>query len=112
VPGDYRARLGTALDRAIAFAESVARDPQAESLARKAATALYNAVNAVLLAHESAQDERDARRLLISRMVLEHRLAADDPLGHGTAEWEGRAIDLLLADAPVPLREAQAAVAS
>ena len=51
---------------------------------------------------------RDARRLLVSRMVLEHRLAADDPLGHGTAEWEDHAIHLLLADAPVPLAQAQA----
>jgi hypothetical protein len=45
-------------------------------------------------------------------MVLEHRLAPDDPLGHANAEWEERAVDLLLADAPVPLREAQAVVAS
>jgi acyl-CoA dehydrogenase len=112
VPADYRARLGSALDRTIAFAESVAPDPEAEPLARKAATALYNAVSAVLLAHEGVQDARDARRLLISRMVLEHRLSANDPLGDDRVEWEERAIDLLLADAPVPLREAQAAVAS
>lgn len=108
VPTVHRARLGAALDRAIALAENIARDPQSEPLARKAATALYNAVSAVLLAHEGAQDPRDARRLLISRMVLEHRLAPNDPLGHGPAEWEDRAIDLLLADAPVPLGEAQA----
>jgi len=112
VPAEYRARLGSAFDRAIGLAESVARNPQSESLARKAATALYNAVSAVLLAHEGVQDERDARRLLLSRMVLEHRLAPHDPLGHGAAEWEERAIDLLLADAPVPLKEAQAVVAS
>jgi acyl-CoA dehydrogenase len=112
VPADYRARLGSALDRAIAFAENVARDPRAESLARKAATALYNAVSAVLLAHEGVQDARDARRLLISRMVLEHRLAPHDPLVHTEADWEKSAIDLLLADAPVPLAEARAVVAS
>jgi hypothetical protein len=40
--------------------------------------------------------------------VLEHRLAAHDPLAHTAAEWEDRAIDLLLADAPVPLAQAQA----
>jgi acyl-CoA dehydrogenase-like protein len=103
VPAEHRARLGTALDRTIAFAENVARDARSEPLARKAATALYNAISAVLLAHEGAQDPRDARRLLISRMVLEHRLAPDDPLGRAEAEWEEAAIDLLLADAPVPL---------
>jgi hypothetical protein len=112
VPVDYRARLGTALDRAIALAESVGRDPQSEPLARKAASALYNAVSAVLLAHEGVQDARDARRLLLSRMVMEHRLAPHDPLAHTDAAWEGRAIDLLLADAPVPLAEAQAVIAS
>lgn len=112
VPTDYRARLGSAFDRAIAFAESIARDPQAETLARKAATALYNAVSAVLLAHEGVQDERDARRLLISRMVLEHRLAPHDPLAHTEADWERSAMDLLLADEPVPLREVQTIVAS
>jgi acyl-CoA dehydrogenase len=108
VPAEHRARLGTALDRAIALAESVARDPQSEPLARKAATALYNAVSAVLLAHEGVQDPRDARRLLLSRMVLAHRLAVEDPLAPSGAQWEASTIDLLLADAPVPLEEAQA----
>jgi acyl-CoA dehydrogenase len=111
VPAEHRARLGTALDRAMALAEAVARDPQSEHLSRKAATALYNAVSAVLLAHEGVQDARDARRLLISRMVLEHRLAAHDPLAHAEAAWEGPAIDLLLADSAVPLAQAQALVA-
>src|SRR5262249_34547490 len=103
VPAEHRARLGTSLDRAIGFAERVARDPASEPLARKAATALYNAVSAVLLAHEGVQDARDARRLLLSRMVVEHRLSADDPLALRDAQWEASAIDLLLADAPVPL---------
>jgi alkylation response protein AidB-like acyl-CoA dehydrogenase len=111
VPPAHRARLGAALDRAMALAEAVARDPRSEHLSRKAATALYNTVSAVLLAHEGAQDPRDARRLLISRMVLEHRLAADDPLAPAEATWEQPAIDLLLADAPVPLAQAQALIA-
>jgi acyl-CoA dehydrogenase len=110
VPAEHRARLGTTLDRAIAFAETIGRDPAAEPLARKAATALYNAVSAVLLAYEGVQDTRDARRLLLSRMVLEHRLATDDPLAPSDAEWETPAIDLLLADAPVLLEQAQALV--
>ena len=110
VPAEHRARLSAALDRAMAFAEAVARDPRSEPLARKAATALYNAVSAVLLAHEGVQDPRDARRLLLSRMVLEHRLAPDDPLAHAEAAWEASAIDLLLADAPVPIADAQALV--
>jgi alkylation response protein AidB-like acyl-CoA dehydrogenase len=112
VPAEHRARLGKALDRAMALAEAVARNRQSEHLSRKAATALYNAVSAALLAHEGTQDARDARRLLVSRMVLEHRLAAHDPLGHAEAAWEGPAIDLLLADAPVPLAQAQVLIAA
>jgi alkylation response protein AidB-like acyl-CoA dehydrogenase len=111
LPPEHRARLAAALDRAMTLAEAVARDPHSEHVARKAATALYNATSAVLLAHEGVQDARDARRLLLSRMVLEHRLAADDPLGHDAAAWEGPAIDLLLADAPVPLGQARVLVA-
>src|SRR5262249_57619927 len=108
LPAEHRARLGTTLDRAIALSESVARDPQSEPLARKAATALYNAISAVLLAHEGVQDARDARRLLLSRMVLEHRLTPRDPLGYAAAEREVQTIDLLLANEAVPLARAQA----
>ena len=112
LPAAHRGRLGTALDRAMALAERIARAPRSEHLSRKAASALYNAVSAVLLAHEGVHDPRDARRLLVSRMVLEHRLSARDPLAEAEAAWEVPAIDLLLTDAPVPLGEAQALVDS
>jgi acyl-CoA dehydrogenase len=112
MPSGHRRRLGHALERAIALAETVARNPQSEHLSRKAATALYNATSAVLLAHEGAQDERDARRLLMSRMVLVHRLTAEDPLGTDEPTWQERATDLLLADAPVPRADARALVAA
>jgi acyl-CoA dehydrogenase len=108
VPAEHRGRLGAALDRAMGLAETVARNPRSEHLSRKAATALYNAVSAVLLAHEGVQDSRDARRLLLSRMVLAHRLAPHDPLGDEEAAWEAAATDLLLADAPVSLAQAHA----
>src|SRR5262249_17851622 len=111
VPAEHRTRLGTTLDRAIGLAETVARGPAAEPLARKAPTAPHNAVSAVLLAYEGVQDARDARRLLLSRMVLEHRLTTNDPLAGTDAEWEAPAIDLLLADASVPLEAAQTVVA-
>jgi len=111
VPVEHRKELGAVLDRAIGLAEVVARKPQSESMSRKAASALYNAVSAVLLAHEGTQDACDARRLLLSRMVLAHRLAPRDPLSDDEAAWEGPATDLLLADAPVPLGQAQALLA-
>jgi acyl-CoA dehydrogenase len=106
LPEEHRRRLGTSLDRAIALAEDVARDPAAEIHARSAATALYNAVSAVLLAWEGTRDPADARRALLSRMVLEHRLAARDPLAREEQAWEERAIGLLLAGKAVPMAEA------
>jgi acyl-CoA dehydrogenase len=107
MPIGHRRRLSAALDRALAFAEQVASTPKSEDLSRKAATALYNVTSAVLLAYEGAQDERDARRLLLSRMVLVHRLAPEDPLGQDDLSWEDRAIDFLLSGDPVPRAEAR-----
>jgi hypothetical protein len=107
---DYRRRLGTALDRALALAEDVARDPGAEAEARSAASALYHAVSAALLAWEGTRDPADARRLLLSRFVLEHRLEPRDPLARMPRAWEERAIDQLLAGAAVPLADAAALV--
>jgi len=50
----------------------------------------------------------DARRLLLSRLVIEHRLAPQDPLSLNESPWEQEAMDLLLSDAPVPLSKAAA----
>ncbi|HKW55012.1 MAG TPA: acyl-CoA dehydrogenase family protein [Stellaceae bacterium] len=102
LPEGYRRRLGDALDRALLLAEEVARNPDAEAEARTAATALYNAASAVLLAWEGTRDPADARRTLLSRFVLEHRLAPRDPLALGQRKWEEGAIDLLLEEKPVP----------
>jgi acyl-CoA dehydrogenase len=112
LPDDYRQRLATTLDRALWLAEDVARHPEAEAQARSAATALYNAVSAVLLAWEGTRDPADARRALLSRMVLEHRLAPRDPLAREERAWEAKAIDLLLAGRAVPMAEAAALLAS
>ena len=112
LPASLRESLGAAFDRAVALAEAVARDPSVEEASRKAASALYHAASAVLLAFEGVQDPRDTRRVLLSRMVLAHRLGIEDPLAHQTAPWERKAIDLLLADAPVPLRQVHAVLAA
>jgi hypothetical protein len=48
----------------------------------------------------------DARRLLLSRLVLEHRLSPVDPLALHEPVWESRATDLLLDDARVAFEEA------
>ena len=53
-------------------------------------------------------DGGDARRLLLARFVLEHRLQEPHALSLEGQRWETVAIDLLLADAPVPLARAAA----
>ena len=52
----------------------------------------------------------DARRLLLSRLVVEHRLAPQDPLSLNESPWEQEAMDLLLQDAPVSLAKATSLV--
>ncbi len=95
LPAPFRAALGTALDRAVTLAERVV--PQ-ETLARQAATALYDAASAVLLAWEATRPGADARRALVARFVLAHRLSPVDPLAPEEAAWEQPAAALLLAE--------------
>jgi hypothetical protein len=45
----------------------------------------------------------DARRLLLARFVLEHRLQEATTQSLDGQRWEDEAIDLLLSEAPVPL---------
>ncbi len=103
LPPAYRTRLGGALDRAVGFAEAVARDPGGEVEARRAASALYHATSAILLAWEGTRNAGDARRALLSRFVLDHHLSPSDPLARQDRDWERRATDMLLAPSPVAL---------
>jgi acyl-CoA dehydrogenase len=104
LPDAFRGRLETALDRAVTLTESVAAT-RTEPQARRAATALYDAASAVLLAWEGSRPGADARRALVARFVLTHRLSPRDPLEMEDAEGEDAAIGLLLSDAPVTLAD-------
>jgi acyl-CoA dehydrogenase len=97
LPATFRAALNEALDRAVALAERVAGQGQ-ETLARQAATALYDASSAVLLAWEGSRRGADARRTLLARFVLAHRLSVADPLAPEEADWERPATDALLGE--------------
>jgi len=109
IPEDYRRRVWERVARAIAFAGEVAERSEREPQARLAASGLYHAVSAVLMLWEADRiggAGGDARRLLISRLVLEHRLSPQDPLALHDPAWEDRAAGFLLEDAPVSLPEA------
>jgi hypothetical protein len=80
-PSDLRGPLAERLSRAVAFVGEVA-ESGAERLARQAATGLYNATSAVLLAaHGAALAE--PWRADAARLVLAHRLGGGDPLSAG-----------------------------
>src|SRR5437879_7346312 len=82
VPQAWRDRLRGLTDRAVGFAREVASRTDNEAEARRATSLLYHAASAVALAWEGGRIHemcRDARRLLLSRMVIDHRVSANDP---------------------------------
>jgi hypothetical protein len=69
-------------DRAIGFAREVASRTDNEGDARRATSLLYHVASAVALAWEGGRIHEmrgDARRLLLSRMVIDHRVSPSDP---------------------------------
>jgi acyl-CoA dehydrogenase len=115
IPGQFRGRLAALLDRAVAFVDAVANRPNAEASCRRAASALYHASSAALLAAEGAELGKrggDARRLILARLVLDHRLGDADPFALPDEEWEATAAAKLLDDDPLPLSEATALLAA
>jgi len=82
VPQAWRSRLRDLTDRAIGFAREVADRTDNEADARRATSLLYHVASAVALAWEGGrihETRGDARRLLLSRMVIDHRVSASDP---------------------------------
>ena len=109
-PGQFRGELSGLVDRAVAFADKVAREGT-DAKKRQASRALYNATTAVLLAQEGARLGRaggDARRLVLAQMVVDHRLRPSDPLA-GVESPAGQ-IDAILSESSVSLETAQALV--
>ena len=108
VPQRWRDRLRELTDRATGFVREIALRSENEAEARRATSLLYHVASAVALAWEAGRiHERrgDARRLLLSRLVIDHRVLAGDPfrLGDNTAQ---RAIaDLLLGERAAGMAE-------
>lgn len=106
---EWRDTLKRAVDRAIALAQTVAADGRNEAEARRATSVLYHVSSAVTLAWEGSKTyERrgDARRILLSRLVFDHRLSARDPFELQNDAREAAIADLVLSDAPVSARMA------
>lgn len=106
LPGALAARLLAAVEDARTAMERSASTLDGEADSRDAATRMYNATTAALLAGEGQRIGSrggDARRLLIAREVLKHRL------GDSTfdARHDGAIEDALLRDEPVTLTSAR-----
>jgi acyl-CoA dehydrogenase len=111
LPDPFRTRLDRAISGAFRLAEQVAAKLENERFCRVAAGKLYHATTAALLACEGLRlgtEGGDARRVLVARFVLEHRLEEPRSLNIDALRWENDAADLLLADAPVLFDRASA----
>jgi alkylation response protein AidB-like acyl-CoA dehydrogenase len=111
MPGQFRTRLEGGVADAFRLAEEVASDPGNERFCRIAAAQLYHATTAVLMAVEGCAlgvTGGDARRMLLSRLVLEHRMGQSRPQSLHSLKWEDAITDRLLDEAPVSLDLANA----
>ena len=95
-------RLAASLDKAAEFAHEVA-STGSEAHARQAASGLYYACAAALLADEgtSLGERGDARRQLLAFLAYVHRLAPRDPLRRVTTGFEAEFAEALLPETPI-----------
>jgi hypothetical protein len=87
--------LAQALEQAMALAETVAARPELEGEVRRAASALYYASAAILLAWEATQPGVDGRRLLLADAVLRAYLLPSAPLAAPSTAMHEREAALL-----------------
>jgi len=108
VPRAWRDRLRELTDRAVGFAREVAGRGDREADARRATSLLYHVASSVALAWEAGRIHEmrgDARRLLLSRLVIDHRLAASDPFRLSGNATQRVITDLLLGERTVGMAE-------
>jgi acyl-CoA dehydrogenase len=113
MPGQYRGELSAMVDRAVRFAGQVAEKDEYESFSRQASNALYHVMSAVLLAREGVmmgEQSDDASRLLLSRLVMDHRLRPHDPMSLDDSVAESTAAALLLDGETPTLEQARSAL--
>jgi hypothetical protein len=97
------------VDSAVRFAREVAGRGENEAEARRATSLLYHAASAVALAWESGRIHKqrgDARRLLLSQLVIEHRLASGDPFRLADDGKQHAISELLLGERAVGMQQA------
>ncbi len=85
LPGGARDTLARAAD----LLDAVANDPAREGEVRQAASAVYNAASAIIMAWEDAQPGLGTGdRARLAGLVLKHKLLPRDPLASGDSDAE------------------------
>jgi acyl-CoA dehydrogenase len=115
LPDAYRAELKGYIDRAVEGIGAVGASKADEAQCRQVTSAFYHAATAALMAWEGTvihAKRGDARRLLWSKLVVEHRLKPRDPFQLTDTALEDEISALLLGDAAVPLADAARLVLS
>jgi hypothetical protein len=108
VPQAWRDRLRGLVDRAVSFAREVASRSDNEAESRRATSLLYHVASAVQLAWEAQRIHArrgDARRLLLSRLVIDHRVSPGDPFGLAANNSQDAIAALLLGERPAGMAE-------
>jgi len=108
VPQAWRDRLRGLADRAVGFAREVAAHSDSEAESRRATSLLYHVASAVQLAWEAQRIHArrgDARRLLLSRLVIDHRVTPSDPFRLAESKSQGAIAALLLGDRSARMAE-------
>src|ERR1700693_5117289 len=82
-----------------------ATEPSQKANARQAASGLYHVTSAILMMWEAARPDSDARRALYARLVLEHRLSAQDPLEPHAGDWERGAAEIIFSERHVAIAD-------
>ncbi len=109
IPPAFVDELKRLVDQAIGFARTVAARSDCEADARRATSTLYHVASAVTLAWEGCMTHArrgDARRLLLSRLVIDHRLLPVGPFAVQAGAREDQFATLLLGAEPVSLAQA------
>jgi hypothetical protein len=108
VPQAWRGNLRGLVDRAVGFAREVASKAENEADARRATSLLYHVASAVALAweaHRIHEMRGDARRLLLSRLVIDHRVSPSDPFRLTENAVQAKIAALLLGDSSASMSE-------
>ncbi|WP_407157946.1 acyl-CoA dehydrogenase family protein [Bradyrhizobium sp. STM 3557] len=108
VPQGWRDQLRGLIDRGIGFAREVAGRAENEAEARRATSLLYHVASAVTLAWEAGRIHEmrgDARRLLLSKLVVAHRLMPADPFRPAENKTDDAIASYLLGDRAISMAE-------